>query len=107
MYGKPSGNKALEWEIYSPEGLAWFSSYVNGLNVFDESGENHKKDENDPKGKYHFNWSKDQNPKAKATIMNDLDMSAYLWVPIGSVQKFYQTALASGDGSVVKTPFSI
>ena len=27
--------------------------------------------------------------------MNDLDMSAYLWVPIGSVQKFYLTALTS------------
>ena len=97
--GDATGNKALEWEIYSPEGLAWFSSYVNGLNVFDESGENHKKDANDPNGEYHFNWSKDQNPKAIATIMNDLDMSAYLWVPIGSVQKFYQTALASEDGS--------
>ena len=97
--GVPSGDKALEWEIYSPEGLAWFTSYVNGLNVFDESGENHNKDANDEEGLYHFNWSIDQNPKAIATIMNDLDMSAYLWVPIGSVQKFYQTALASEDAS--------
>ena len=29
-------NDILTWEIYSPEGLSWFSSYVNGLNVFDE-----------------------------------------------------------------------
>ncbi len=95
--GTPTGTTALEWEIYSPEGLAWFTSYVNGLNVFDESGENHKKDANDPNGEYHFNWSKYQNPKAIATIMNDLDMSAFLWVPIGSVQKFYLTALASEE----------
>lgn len=97
--GDANGKKALEWEIYSPEGLAWFTSYVNGLNVFDESGENHKKDPSDLAGEYHFNWSKDQNPKAIATIMNDLDMSAYLWVPIGSVQKFYLTALTSEEGS--------
>ena len=97
--GTPTGTTALEWEIYSPEGLAWFTSYVNGLNVFDESGENHKKDANDPNGEYHFNWTKDQNPKAIATIMNDLDMSAFLWVPIGSVQKFYLTSLTSEEGS--------
>lgn len=90
--GISTGETALEWEIYSPEGLAWFTCYVNGLNVFDES-DKHTQDPSDPDGEYHFIWSADQNPKANAVIMNDLDMSAYLWVPIGSVQKFYVTAL--------------
>lgn len=77
----------LTWEIYSPEGLSWFTSYVNGLNAFDEkTGDG----DDDPK---HAAWDEDINPYAKAYIMNDLDMSAYLWVPIGSVQKFYKSAL--------------
>lgn len=80
----------LEWEIYSAEGLAWFTSYVNGLNAFDQ------KEGGDT---IHWKWRAARNPKAKAKIMNDLDMSAFLWVPIGSVQKFYLTALASNDGS--------
>lgn len=93
----------LVWEIYSPEGLAWFTSYVNGLNVFDEVEGGKMYDPstgtyttaNDPN---HFKWNKEQNPYAEAYIMNDLDMSAYLWVPIGSVQKFYISNLtATGD----------
>ena len=73
----------LEWEIYSPEGLAWFSAYVNGLNAFDEvTGATDDDDK-------HHAWHKDKNPYAIAHIMNDLDMSAYLWVPIGSVKYFF------------------
>jgi len=73
----------LEWEIYSPEGLAWFSAYVNGLNAFDEVTGATDSDHD------HHAWHKDKNPYAIAHIMNDLDMSAYLWVPIGSVKYFY------------------
>ena len=80
----------LKWEIYSPEGLAWFTSYVNGLNIFDEieGGETGE-------GAKHFKWDANKNPKANAKIMNDLDMSAYLWVPIGSVQKFFVSNLVA------------
>ena len=90
---KQNGTVPLEWEIYSPEGLAWFTSYVNGLNAFDEASGNDDGD-ND-----HHAWNVNQNPKAKATIMNDLDMSAYLWVPIGSVQKF-QNNLTDNSASL-------
>ncbi len=83
----------LEWEIYSPEGLAWFTSYVNGLNAFDEATGNNDDDDD------HHAWNVNKNPKAKATIMNDLDMSAYLWVPIGSVQKFQNTIGINNNGS--------
>lgn len=83
----------LVWEIYSPEGLAWFTSYVNGLNAFDEATGNND-DDND-----HHAWKVNKNPKAIAKIMNDLDMSAYLWVPIGSVQKFQNTIGNNNNGS--------
>ncbi len=51
------------WHIYTREGLAWFSSLINGLNGVTA------------------------NPAAKAFVENDLDMSAHLWVPLGSVSK--------------------
>jgi len=98
--GNATGTEALEWEIYSPEGLAWFSAYVNGLNVFDEKegGITGYDSENQPiYDPNHYKWKKEQNPKAKAVIMNDLDMSAYLWVPIGSVKKFYKTGISGGS----------
>lgn len=90
---KKNGTEPLKWEIYSPEGLAWFTSYVNGLNAFDEASGNSDSDED------HHAWNVNQNPKAIATIMNDLDMSAYLWVPIGSVQKFQNTIGNNNNGS--------
>ena len=90
---KKDEKNILTWEIYSPEGLSWFSSYVNGLNAFDE-----KTGDGDDDDK-HAAWNENINPYAKAYIMNDLDMSAYLWVPIGSVQKFYKSALTE-EGSL-------
>ena len=70
-------NKPLEWEIYSEEGLSWFSSYVNGLNAF-TGGD----------GGAHLKYNPDKNPYAKAVLMNDLDMTRYFWVPIGSATEF-------------------
>ena len=90
---KKDEKNILTWEIYSPEGLSWFSSYVNGLNAFDE-----KTGDGDDDDK-HAAWNENINPYANAYIMNDLDMSAYLWVPIGSVQKFYKSALTE-EGSL-------
>ena len=89
----------LEWEIYSPEGLSWFTSYVNGLNAFDQKdgGMTTDNEGNPIPDPNHFKWNANQNPKANAIIMNDLDMSAYLWVPIGSVQKFYKVATDGGS----------
>ena len=49
------------WHIKTNYGLAWFSSIINGLN------------------------NQTADPTAKAVIENDLDMSAYFWVPLGSV----------------------
>ena len=73
-------NTPLEWEIYSSEGLAWFSSYVNGLNTF-VAGDIST-------GGNHYPYNPDKNPYAKAKLMNDIDLSAYYWVPIGSVTQF-------------------
>ncbi len=69
-------NGILTWEIYSEEGLSWFSSYVNGLNVFENGDDAHDK------------YNPNKNPYAKATLMNDLDMSSHIWTPIGSVTTF-------------------
>ena len=71
-----SGTGADEvWHIYTREGLAWFSSRINGLNGVTA------------------------NPAAKAFVENDLDMSAHLWVPLGSVSK------AEGTGTdIIFTP---
>ena len=76
--------KVLVWEIYSEEGLSWFSSYVNGLNVF-TTGDTYTSGGNDT---IHRKYNKNINPYAEAKLMNDLDMSRYFWVPIGSVTKF-------------------
>ena len=82
------------WEIYSEEGLSWFSSYVNGLNAF-TPGNNAANP--DPKHKDH-EWEADKNPYATAKLMADLDMKAHLWVPIGSVSRFNgAAALTSSD----------
>ena len=53
------------WHIYTPQGLAWFISYVNNLNGC--SGEH-----------------RDTN----AFIEADIDMSANRWVPIGAVTSY-------------------
>ncbi len=92
----------LTWEIYSEEGLSWFSSYINGLSVFAQDAYNlgagdlaHKDYEYDP----------NKTPYAKAVLMNDLDLAAHFWVPIGSVTIFnannIQSGLSgSGEGSL-------
>ena len=49
------------WHIKTNYGLAWFSSIINGLN------------------------NQTAQPTVSAVIENDLDMSAYFWVPLGSV----------------------
>ena len=53
------------WHIYTPEGLAWFISYVNNLNgcTGDNRGTN-------------------------AFIEADIDMSANRWVPIGAITSY-------------------
>ncbi len=71
----------LKWEIYSEEGLAWFSNYVNGLNVF-ATGDSVAGQA------IHRKYDPNINPKAEAVLMNDLDMRAHLWVPIGSVTRY-------------------
>jgi len=73
------------WEIYSEEGLSWFSSYVNGLNAFTPG--NHTTEHPDDAHK-DYEWNATKNPYAKAILMNDLDMTKYFWVPIGSVSSF-------------------
>ena len=60
------------WHIWTKEGLAWFSSYVNGLNGFP--------------------YNENVNPAAKAVMEADVDMNEYLWVPIGSAAKFEPTS---------------
>ena len=90
--GESPNTTPLEWEIYSPEGLAWFSAYVNGLNAFDEVTGATDDDNN------HHAWKENKNPYAIAHIMNDLDMSAYLWVPIGSVKYFFINSIGNDQG---------
>ncbi len=53
------------WHIYTPEGLAWFISYVNNLNGC--TGDNRS---------------------TNAFIEADIDMSANRWVPIGAVTSY-------------------
>ena len=79
----PDEDGILHWDIYSEEGLSWFSSYVNGLNTF--TPDNITTD--DPAHE-EYEWSADKNPYASAKIMNDLDMSSHIWTPIGSVTTF-------------------
>ena len=91
--GELSNKKVLEWEIYSEEGLAWFTAYVNGLNVFSR-GDVHTPSGTDT---IHRIYDPNINPKAKAKLMNDLDLSAYYWVPIGSVTQFNNSNLGSNS----------
>ena len=81
----------LVWEIYSEEGLAWFSNYVNGLNSF-STGDVFP----DTSDTIHRKYNKNVNPYAKAKLMNDLDMRAHFWVPIGSVTKYNEGGVSSG-----------
>ena len=87
LYPGDEDKKIAVWEILSEEGLSWFSSYVNGLNIFNSEGGDD----------YHKKYDPQVNPYAKAKLMNDLDMRDALWVPIGSVT-FYHGP--SGDGGV-------
>ena len=79
--------RPLHWEIYSEEGLSWFSSYVNGLNVF-STGDTYTTGQGVHNDTIHRKYNKDINPYATATLMNDLDMSSHIWTPIGSVTIF-------------------
>ena len=76
----PANTTPLNWEIYDALGLAWFSSYVNGLNDF-ATGDIGS-------GGNHYPYRADKNPYATAKLMNDIDLSAYYWVPIGSVTQY-------------------
>ena len=69
------------WHIYTKEGLAWFSSYVNGLNEFQAD------------------YDEDVNAAAKAVMEADVDMSEFLWVPLGSAKSF-TSASTSPTGSI-------
>ena len=62
------------WHIWTKEGLAWFSSYVNGLNA------------------YSTDYSESVNAAAKAVMEADVDMNEYLWVPLGSAALFDPTS---------------
>lgn len=90
-----SNNNPLHWEIYSAEGLAWFSSYVNGLNAF--------KDGDTGSGGNHYQYKPEKNPYATAKLMNDIDLSAYYWVPIGSVTQFNGADPAHISGGTIFT----
>jgi len=62
------------WHIWTKEGLAWFSSYVNGLNAYSKD------------------YSESVNAAAKAVMEADVDMNEYLWVPLGSAASFDPTS---------------
>ena len=81
LHPEDENKRIANWEILSPEGLSWFSSYVNGLNAFTLGD-----------GGAHKQYDPDVNPYATAKLMNDIDMSAAFWVPLGSVTSY--------DGSV-------
>ena len=72
-----SGSTAT-WHIKTEEGLAWFSSIVNGLNKGNAAPSN---------------TNSGPVTTLNAVIENDLDMSKYFWVPLGSVQ----SATSSGQ----------
>ena len=74
-------NNILHWEIYSPEGLSWFSSYINGLNAFATDAPNDGVHDD-------FKYNANITPYATAKLMNDIDMSAAFWVPLGSVTSY-------------------
>ena len=62
------------WHIWTKEGLAWFSSYVNGLNAYSNG------------------YKENVNAAAKAVMEADVDMNEYLWVPLGSAASFDPTS---------------
>ena len=64
-------------DINTAEELAWFISHVNGLN------------------------GADPHPTAVANITADIDMSASIWVPIGSLTNAFQGTF-EGNGHVIK-----
>ncbi len=82
----PENDGILHWDIYSEEGLSWFSSYVNGLNVF-KTGDTH----------HHDAYDATKNPYATATLMNDVDLRSHIWTPIGSVTSFQDSNLGGSS----------
>ncbi len=64
------------WDITAidtPEDLAWLISYVNGYN------------------------GSDPHPTAEATVTADIDMNAYIWVPIGNEENTFK-GVFDGNG---------
>ena len=57
------------WHIKDEKGLAWFSAHVNRLNGTRDQ------------------YSDDSYAELEAVLEADLDMTEYLWVPIGSVRE--------------------
>ena len=67
-------NDGNTYHIYTNYGLAWFSSLVNGLNRGDAS--------------LHLNTFDGPQRGLKAELENNVDMSMYLWTPLGSVSGY-------------------
>ena len=65
------------YHIYTNQGLAWFSSLVNGLNRGTGAGQNT------------FNGPQ---PQLKAKLEADVDMSQNLWVPLGAITAYNSTS---------------
>ena len=65
------------YHIYTNQGLAWFSSLVNGLNRGTGTGQNT------------FNGPQTQ---LKAKLEADVDMSQNLWVPLGAITAYNSTS---------------
>ena len=82
----------LNWEIYSPEGLSWFSSYINGLNAFAADAPNDGVHDD-------FKYDASITPYATAKLMNDIDMSAAFWVPLGSVTSYNGAVYIDDNGN--------
>ncbi len=84
-YTKETGEGSAEtWHIYTKYGLAWFTSYVNGLNKVPASSSS----------------LPDAKPAVNAFLERDVDMREHIWVPIGSTapSKGYGTEIVFTNG---------
>lgn len=83
-YNESEATENETWHIYTKYGLAWFTSYVNGLNGCVA------------------------HPDVKAVLEADVDMSEHLWVPIGSVTKAEGTGtgIVFNDGGCYRGEFN-
>ena len=72
------------WHIYTKYGLAWFTSWVNGLN------------------------GNVGHPDAKAFIERDMDMREHIWIPIGTTEPYpgYGTEITFRDGGAYVGEFN-